>query len=119
MHKGRAVRGALWLGVAACALALAFGAVVRLLGGFPGVTEANYQRLRPGMHLQDVEALFGGPSTEGVGGDTWIRTWRGAEGEAVVFFWRNRVEKAFFVPASRPPPAPRDPLGPVRSWLGW
>jgi hypothetical protein len=89
MNKGRVVRGALWMVVGACAVALAFGVTVRLLGG---VTEATCRRLQPGMHLRDVEALFGGPAQEeGAGVEGRMRTWRGEKGDAVVLFWRDRV----------------------------
>ena len=51
----------LGLGLALVALGLAF--TDRASGPRPGVTEANLRRLKPGMALAEVEAVFGGRPT--------------------------------------------------------
>ncbi len=48
------------LGIALTVL-VAAGAVWWFLSPRPGVTEANCARVRPGMRLDEVEAIFGGP----------------------------------------------------------
>jgi hypothetical protein len=117
MKTRRAVRGVLKLSVAACVVALAFGVTVRLLGA---VTEANCRRLQPGMHLREVEAIFGASADRrGAGREMCMRIWHGQEGDAVVIFWMDRAEKAFFVPSARTQAAPPDLFHYLRTWLGW
>src|SRR5262245_4174386 len=47
------------LGVGVALVALAFAVTHQLLTPPPGVTEANVTRLRPGMTLNQVEAILG------------------------------------------------------------
>jgi hypothetical protein len=104
------------LGVALALLALAFALTDWWLGLQPGVTEANVKRIRAGMTVQQVEAIFGGPrkfQTEPALG--WY--WDGESGHAVVVFdGKDRVYSADF----RPSPTARPGfLRRLRSWLGW
>jgi hypothetical protein len=89
-----------WVGGALCLVGLAFGVTVRLLGPEPpGVTEANVKKIRPGMDLQEVEAILGGPghlniSAGGLRSWTSVYTWDGLGGRATVVVhgrFRSRV----------------------------
>jgi hypothetical protein len=51
----------LGVGLALVALALAFTDWVMMAPSAPGVTEANVRHIRPGMTVEQVEALLGGP----------------------------------------------------------
>src|SRR5262245_47266108 len=53
-------RGA-WIGVAALLTVAAVCVAWWRVAGPPGVTEAGFHRLRPGMTQPEVEALLGGP----------------------------------------------------------
>jgi hypothetical protein len=44
-------------------LGVAGGVLIWLTYPKPGVTRANYMRIREGMTLREVEALLGGPAT--------------------------------------------------------
>src|SRR5438105_8434205 len=79
-------RAYLWLaGLALVVLALLL--TDRLLWQ-PGLTEDNVRRIRPGVTLAEVEALFGGPAADtfempaDYPAYRWQRHWR-AEGAAV------------------------------------
>jgi hypothetical protein len=102
----RLSRRLVWVAVAQCVVALAFGLTHLLLSPFPGVTAANCARLRPGMSQQEVEQLFGGPSSSWKlwppdTNDYYSRSWEGDEGTADVTFGRDgRVRKAEFDPGS-------------------
>ena len=59
----------LGLGLALVALvALALAVTDWALSMRPGVTEANFKRIQPGMTMQQVETLLGGPGERGTGG---------------------------------------------------
>src|SRR5947209_2352561 len=88
-----------WVGVALCAVALGFGATLRLLGPEPpGVTEANLTRISAGMTLLEVRGILGDydrsvqmeaadPEMFGVGRKPRFRCeWTGESGMAFVFF---------------------------------
>src|SRR5262245_55716836 len=89
-------------GVGIGLLAVAFALTCRLTWR-PGVTAANAGRIRPGMTLPQVEAIFGGqadteatvrlhPKVERA------RGWATSEGAAsVVFDGRDRVVRAYFL----------------------
>jgi hypothetical protein len=108
------VRRVVWIGVALCLVALAFGLTVRLLGPeLAGVTEANARRIRPGMSLTEAERILGSAGYPLLRGEAYI--WDGREGQVlVVIDERGRVGEAVFVPF-------RDlrPLDRFRAWLGW
>jgi hypothetical protein len=86
----------------------------------PGVTEANCDRIRPGMSLERVEAIFGGPPNERIdrweGGPPEACVWYGVGGDALVDFRRKdgRVRRADWH-ADGPKPGLFDRF---RSWLG-
>ncbi|HYT92893.1 MAG TPA: hypothetical protein VEL76_29520 [Gemmataceae bacterium] len=80
----RLVRRLAWVGIAACVVALSFGLTNRVLDLSPGVTRANFERLRRGMGEGEVAALLGGPGQMGgcytlgyhrwwTADDAWIR----------------------------------------------
>ena len=109
----------LGVGLALVALGLAFTDWALSLQ--PGVTEANVKRIRPGMALEEVEALLGGPAdtaqrADKCGGD-WLREWRCPRGEVYVLCGPDgRVIQAVF---QRKPTGPQSPLACLRAWLGW
>jgi hypothetical protein len=82
-------------------VALAFGLTVRLLSPFPGVTRESFGRVRAGMSLDRVEAIFGGPAHDTCGlpdpVSKAILYWGGDEGVALIFFnAKGRVTKTHF-----------------------
>jgi hypothetical protein len=91
----------------------------------PGLTEENIRNSRPGMTLEEVEALLGGPATWEVDmrdeqggaamGYRWLRHWK-VEGAVVdmQFFADGTVMFA----GSRGRPQPGI-LARVRTWVGW
>ena len=122
------------LGLGLALVALAFCVIDGVFGPPPGITEANARRLRQGMTLAEVEAVFGCPANgrteftrikkgvpprEGWKGPDptlgWVREWDGRGGIATVFFSRdNRVHWVLF--DSKAQDAVMDRL---RAWLGW
>jgi hypothetical protein len=118
------------LGVGLALVALALALTDWALTPGTGPTEANARRIRPGMTLEEVEALLGGPAgleyplVEWSGRtpkrwqvERWGREWTGTAGRVVVSFGRDdRVEDSEFCPAS---PAPPGFLTRLRAWLDW
>ena len=119
------------LGAGLALVALALAVTDWALSLRPGVTEANAKRIRPGMTVQQVEGLMGGPADytgppirwtvfEQSGPRviiSWVGFWTGIEGYAAVFFDQHgRVERADFDPDPSNPPGP---LARLRAWLGW
>src|SRR5262245_59450386 len=85
------------LGVGLALVAVAFVITDALLWR-PGVTAANVKRIREGMTLTEVQALFGDEPELGLGPDG-ARSWRwwGEQGAAWVHFDENeRVQSAEF-----------------------
>jgi hypothetical protein len=112
-------RGVFWLGVGIFVVAGAFLLTDWMLWK-PGVTEANVKCIRPGMTVQQVECLLGGPrfllgridrsdsSSAGL--------WFGPQGEAVVLFDQyGRAEGGEFRWTQ---PRPLGPLDRLWAWLG-
>jgi hypothetical protein len=112
------------LGVGLAVVALAFLLTEELLWQ-PGITGASVRRVRPGMTLQEVKAIFG----QGywlswhrgiyiVGGPMpWIGVWSGPDGDAIVRFDENdRVESSEFQPN---PKTRSNFLSQFHSWVGW
>jgi hypothetical protein len=115
-------RGVFLLGVGIVLLAGAFLLTDRLLFT-PGVTEANVRRIRPGMSVQQVEGLLGGPAKStrrngcsGRGPLPWWGCWVGSEGFATVHFdpHGRAVDGRFDWNQPRPP----GPLDQLLSGLG-
>jgi hypothetical protein len=120
----------LGLGLALVALALAFTDWLLTPPLSPGVTEANAKRIRVGMTLAEVEAIFGRPSNNHpgsvevslgseprryryfhwVGDEVRVSVIADEAGGAVLFSCSYRFRGA--------PPSP-GPLARLRSWLGW
>lgn len=64
-------RRGLILSAAAIASGVVAGlTVLAMLPPTPGVTKANFDRIQIGMNHEEVEALFGSPSSFGFGGDS-------------------------------------------------
>ena len=83
-------RGAFLLGLGLLLVAVAFVVTHHLLGPWPGVTDANVKRIKPGMTRGEVETLLDGPGTS-----VWSRRppgradlleWTGPDGVAQVQF---------------------------------
>ena len=110
-------RGVYLLGVGIVLLAGAFLLTDRLLWR-PGVTEANVRRIRPGMSVQEVEGLLGGPAntTRRAGcsrgpAHSWHVFLAGSEGYATVHFdMQGRAVDARFDWNQQRPPGPLDRL---------
>jgi hypothetical protein len=116
-------RQILWIGGAVVLVALAFLLTDQLLTPSPGVTKANVRRIRAGMTLQEVEAIFGEPVTVVQhGGFTHKRTtglWlTGAVHVMLLFNDEMRVETVLDVRSTREP-TERNFLERLWSWLGW
>ncbi len=119
------------LGVAVALVGLALGFTDWALSLPPGVTETNVRRIRPGMTLAEVEALFGSrgyipfipcarhgedndPPRPGEDLRVW-RCWQGREGSArVIFDDDDRVAEIRFTRHS----STDGPLARLRAWLG-
>jgi hypothetical protein len=98
--KRRSVRRLAWVGVALCVVALAFGVTVRVLEPPPGVTEANFARLRLGMTQERVESIVGrSPDDSYAKSPEWNECmWRDEQAGTLlhVFFWKNGLLYACF-----------------------
>ena len=91
MTKRRWLAVAGVLGVAACMTLL----VLALMPAGPGVTKANFDRIKAGMNRAEVEELFGRPAdTRSLHGGLKIRhtveIWRGVEGDASIISDESR-----------------------------
>jgi hypothetical protein len=92
-------------------------ALVEWLRWRPGVTEANVGHIQPGMTLEEVETIFGGPPRARLDGG--IMTWRGEAGVAFVAFdERGRVIGAALHPCQSSPKRPRRQR-PAHGYRGW
>jgi hypothetical protein len=99
----------------------------------PGVTEANVKRIRAGMTLEEVRALFGDEPEIGLGPDAAKSCrWWGAEGAAWVHFDENQLvtsaqfdrgaepsQQGRYAGRLRPTPSEPGPFARLRAWLGW
>jgi hypothetical protein len=110
----------LGVGLALVALALAFTDWALSLR--PGVTEANFRRVRPGMTLAEVEALLGGKAGRKAflnHGEGYLGLWAGPDGTAhVVFSCFNAKEYTVLYSAFRRAGGASS-LARLRAWLGW
>ena len=108
------------LGVGLALVALAFAVTDLALSLQPGVTEVNVKRIRRGMTLSEVEALFGANGRlcfkrGRCARRTSVYEWTGGGGEAVAVFGPDGgAESALF---RRDPHL--SPLVRLRAWLGW
>jgi hypothetical protein len=118
-------------GIALVALALAFTDWALSLQ--PGVTEANVNRIRPGMTVQEVETMFGAPGVPSM--------WKPSPFAPYELFWAGECGVVYveFDLATRRAssagilrgdalnysgcnlrPSPKTPLlDRLRAWLGW
>jgi hypothetical protein len=113
------------LGVGLALVALGLAVTDWALGPRPGVTEANFRRVREGMTLAEVQGIFGGPGklspfSPNLSVCCW---WAGHSGEVYVTMRRDskdgplRVQSVLGWPFSdTPDPCPFSRL---RAWLGW
>jgi hypothetical protein len=112
------------LGMGLALVALAFAFTNYVIGPSPGVTEANARRIRNGMTMEEVEAIFGGPGRrvfeEGAPGiSSQGYQWVAAGGQVVVVFNRRggsspAVSQALLIRTASP-----SLLARLRAWLGW
>jgi hypothetical protein len=111
------------LGVGLALVALALALTDWALSLQPGVTEANFRRIRVGMTIEEVETLLGGPG-EIINQQLVCLDfhWYGDTGLAVVALDRRgddqtwRVTESVWRPFYAPVPGP---LARLRAWLGW
>jgi hypothetical protein len=112
-------RGVYLLGVGLALVALAFVGtdwVVRP-SCEPGPTEANVRRIRPGMTLDEVEAILGEWSFPPSRARSRYFWWQNPAGAVTVIMGRNsRVERIVWDPS---PQASPSLLARIRIWLGW
>jgi hypothetical protein len=118
-------RQVVWLGVALCAFAAAgWLAWVMFDASTSGVTKANCARLKPGMTLQEVEAIFAEPHSHereipgmrrqgplGV-----ALTWCGDEGVACVWFDHKGLVGQVIWEEGRPTPKALENWPPATYW---
>jgi hypothetical protein len=136
MNKRRFLRRLACVGVALCVVALGFGVTVRLLGPRPGVSQANYNRLRLGMGLTEVAAILGSPPDETIDLRTlppqivrdgafhpearWMVRWCGQEEYIGVQFGEDeRSLTGYCAKRWRPKQAGRTPFDSLRTRFGW
>ena len=79
------------LGVGLALVALALAVTHERLGPWPGVTEANVKRIKPGMTMREVEGILGGAGRERVtitegGRDVSAFQWTGPGAVVYVLF---------------------------------
>jgi hypothetical protein len=121
----RLVRRLGWVGVALAVVALAFGGTARLLGPEPpGVTEANVERIREGMTVDEVEAILGNwPDDHTLSRHGRLRVehctlyFCGSGGRAAVEF--DGAAKVVAIRFLRHPETTDGLLHRLRSLLGW
>src|SRR5262245_43866406 len=120
------------LGVGLALVALLLAVTDGALGPSPGVTEANFRRIRPGMTFDEVDAILGplipeeraafeASKTQPKWRERAMRvlTWNGPAGDIVVHFNENWLVD-FATPYLDDSPAKRPgPLSRLRAWLGW
>jgi hypothetical protein len=106
------------LGVGLALVALALGFTDWALSLRPGVTEANFRRIRPGMKVAEVEAILrarGGRIFDGANVFLWgddagvVWVWTDDHGRVVsakLSRWGRSVEQSGL-------------LTRLRAWLGW
>jgi hypothetical protein len=102
------------LGVGLALVALALAVTDAALGPHPGITEANFRRIRPGMTLAEVEGILG------QAGDSYdctkLLVWGQNQNRIIVQIDRHgQVRRAVWVPYRE---GPTSPLARIRAWLG-
>jgi hypothetical protein len=106
------------LGVGLALVALGLAVTDLAMGPRPGVTEANFRRVRPGMTVRQVKALLGedGRAVDGYKNGSAVWRWRGPVGEVLILFaadGRARTQAGFY------PYQSDAPIARLRAWLGW
>jgi hypothetical protein len=111
------------LGVGLALVALAFAFTDWALSLQPGVTEANVKRVRAGMMLAEVEALFGRKADDRIGlgrrnlaGPWETADWEGEDGQVLVLL--DRGGRVIEIDWHRQRMV-GNPLARLRAWLGW
>jgi hypothetical protein len=114
------------LGVGVTLVAVAFVVTCQVLEAQPGVTEANFKRIKEGMSLAEVEAILGGRATSEVNFHrvllrlkrccfpveeydrcAWRRKWTSPRGTVTIMFGiEGTVTESHFEAA--PPSGPLD-----------
>ncbi len=124
----RTARQLVWVGIALCVVALALGVTWRFLGLTPGVTDANFRRVRSGMTVAEVETILGPHPGLGrplqvgevISGLLWRGeqvegfVWLGDDGRATHASWHDREGRV-----SYSTPGGKSPLAPLRALFGW
>src|SRR5262245_36440790 len=108
------------LGVGLALVALAFVLTDALLWE-PGVTAANVKRIRAGMTLAQVEAIFGRKADDCTGSLKVFGTARQAywtEKDGLVLVWLDSEGRVIGKLSLRQR-AEGGPLARLRAWLGW
>ena len=107
-------RGVYLLGVGLALVALALAFTDWALSLRYGVTEENFQRIREGMTLQEVESILGRAGDQLPG---WAYVWEGANWRILVGVGaEGRVTGKALLPQDEAPP---NLLARLRAWLGW
>ena len=130
-REGAVSRRVYLLGVGLALVALGLAFTDWALSFQPGVTEMNVRRIRPGMTLAEVEAIFGGQSSQLIRFPPcglaalehdlplmpWSAIWVSDSGTALVRFnGRDQVEETIFTPSEA---GVSFPFSRLRAWLGW
>jgi hypothetical protein len=109
------------LGIGLVVVAVAFVVTDELLSAQPGVTERNVRRIRPGMTLEEVEALLGRQGFEvwdSEPPDTITRCWKNEEFSVIFDFdAAGRMQRVFSF--YRWEQSKDSSLWRLRPWLGW
>jgi hypothetical protein len=110
------------LGVGLVLVALGLAFTDWALSLQPGVTEANFRRIRVGMTMAEVAAILGQPGPRqpradrnGVRVEGGLHVWRGQDGAYILTLGGERVNCIAWQGPNRTPGL----FARLRAWLGW